>query len=71
VNQKGLLVLQNPISGNPVLYRDESIRKLIDNDSMRYEKGMKQVMAENLELAKQTNQHIMMKKGKKKRKTEI
>jgi hypothetical protein len=28
-------------------------------------------MAENLELAKKTNEHIMMKKGKKKRKTEV
>lgn len=64
-------MLQNPISGNPVLYRDESIRKLIDNDSMRYEKSMQQVMAENLELSKKTNEHIMMKRGKKKRKTEI
>jgi len=38
---------------------------------MRYEVSMQQVMAENLELAKKTNEHIMMKKGKKKRKTEI
>jgi len=64
-------VLHNPIKGNPVLYRDESIRKLLDNNSMRYEQSMQQVMAENLELAKKTNEHIMMKKGKKKRKTEV
>lgn len=56
----------------PVIYRDESVVKLINNDTMRYEQGIRQVMAENLQLSILTNQHIMMKRGqKKKRKEEI
>lgn len=53
-----------------VIYRDESVEKLLSNDTMRYEQNMRQVMADNMALSVLTNKHIMMKKGTRKRKQE-
>ena len=61
----GGVALQNPVNGRKMLYRDESIKKLLDNDSFRYEQSLKHVVDDYLELSRETNEHIMQRKGKK------